>query len=63
MPERPTGQKLVLCCGRKRCPAVEQLEDGRFRLSDEDLGVELVLERDQAALLGTYLAEHLRGAR
>lgn len=57
------GQKLVLCCGRKRCPAVEELPDGRIRLWDDDPAAELVLERDQAALLGTWLAERLRGAR
>jgi hypothetical protein len=57
----PNGQKLVMCCGRKRCPVAHELETGSFLLEDEDQpGVpKLVLDREQAKMLRDWLAERL----
>lgn len=52
-----SGQKLVLCCGRKKgCPEIAA-EDGGFVLSDE--GQSVRLDREQAAELVKFLQDQL----
>lgn len=56
-----SGQKLVLCCGKRRgCPEIAE-ENGGFVLSDEDeprVGM-VRLDRDQAQMLVKFLQDQL----
>lgn len=59
--ERVSGQKLVLCCGKRRgCPVIAE-EDGGFVLSDVDQTApgRVVLDREQAAGLVKFLQDQL----
>lgn len=52
-----SGQKLVLCCGRRKgCPEITE-DQGGFVLSEHGQSVQL--DREQAELLVKYLQDRL----
>ena len=50
MIKKESENKVRVCCGRKGCPTVEKLEDGRFLVTDDD-GNKVKMDIDQAKLL------------
>jgi hypothetical protein len=41
--------KIVLCCGRRRCPIVEKIEEG-YKLTDDYGGI-VILSSEQMKML------------
>jgi hypothetical protein len=43
--------KVTVCCGRKGCPTVEKLDDGRYKVTDDD-GNEIIVKQEELSLMG-----------
>ena len=43
--------KVTVCCGRKGCPTVEKLDDGRFKVTDDDGNV-IIVKQEELVLMG-----------
>ncbi len=51
MIKQETENKVRVCCGRKGCPTVEKLEDGRFEVTDDD-GNKIIVKQEELSLMG-----------
>lgn len=51
MIKKETENKVRVCCGRKGCPTVEKLEDGRFEVTDDD-GNKIIVKQEELSLMG-----------
>lgn len=49
--------RIKLCCGGKGCPIIEDLGNGKVRITDDD-GSAIICDADQAKLI-TKAVEHL----
>lgn len=50
MIKRESENMVRLCCGKKGCPTVENLNDGTIRITDDD-GNSIIVKKDEALLL------------
>lgn len=42
---------VKVCCGKKGCPEVEKLDDGMYKVTDDD-GNTIVLKKEELKLMG-----------
>jgi hypothetical protein len=47
---RVSDRAVRLCCNKKGCPVVEDLGDGRVRITDDD-GNKIVVKKEEASLI------------
>lgn len=54
---RLNENSIKLCCGGNGCPVIEDLGDGRVKITDDD-GKEIIVKKEEAKLISPAL-EHL----
>jgi hypothetical protein len=50
MIKRESNTSVRLCCGKKNCPVVENLNDGTFKITD-DYGNSIIIKKEEALIL------------
>ena len=51
MIKKLTTNKVRVCCGKKNCPEVGKLEEGRYRITDDDGNV-VIVKKEELQLMG-----------
>ena len=50
MIKRESDTSVRLCCGKKGCPVIDNLNDGTFKITD-DYGNSIIVKKEEALLL------------
>lgn len=51
MIRRLSDNVVKVCCGKNGCPEVEKMEDGRYKVTDDDGNV-IIIKKDELKLMG-----------
>jgi len=51
MIKKLSTNKVRVCCGKKNCPEVEKLSDGRYQVTDDDGNV-VIVKKEELQLMG-----------
>jgi hypothetical protein len=51
MIKKEGDKKVRVCCGRKGCPTVEQVDEHNFKVTDDD-GNSIIVKKEELLLMG-----------
>lgn len=51
MINRINDNTVRVCCGGRGCPTVEKLDDGRYKVTDDD-GNTVIIKQEELVLMG-----------
>tara|TARA_R110001592_G_scaffold167586_3_gene403111 strand:- start:1449 stop:1649 length:201 start_codon:yes stop_codon:yes gene_type:complete len=51
MIKKLAANKVRVCCGKRNCPEVEKLQDGRYQITDDDGNV-VIVKKEELQLMG-----------